>query len=198
MGNKPDRSRKMQQPYNQMVEDAIAALKDRPGSTQADIFNYLEAKYEGRISPKNKQNLQTVIRSVIQTKKRLRTGMGRPSARKFGGRGGTRLKAKNGVRRNKFGGRGLPRGRVRGMTTLQGRAGPSKGLKIMATSLKTPKMGKSKLGHMPKSAKGAGHSQLLRRMKRGRGGKLLLRPARRTTSEGSMCLPRMNGRMRRN
>jgi len=184
MGNKPDRSRKTQQPYNQMVEDAIAALKDRPGSTQSDIFNYLEAKYDGKISPTNKQNLQTVIRSVIQSKKMLRTGIGRKPARERSGR----LKAKR---------RCLPRGRPRGV----GRP-PGKGLKLklaMPKSLKTPKTLKSgKKLVMPGRSKGAGH--LLRRVKRGtgRGGKLYLRHARRTASEGSICLPRMNGRMRRN
>jgi hypothetical protein len=174
-----------------MVEDAIAALKDRPGSTQADIFNYLEAKYEGRISPKNKHNLQTVIRSVIQSKKRLRTGMGGRKATTRRGPG--RLKGKG----RKLGGRGLPRGRARG---IMGRP-PGKGFKlklVMPKSLKTPKSLKSGKKLVMPRAKGPGG--LLRRVKRGtgRGGKLSLRPARRTTSEGSICLPRMNGRMRRN
>jgi len=73
---------------------------------------------------------------------------------------------------------------------------------VMPKSLKTPKsLGKfGKKLVMPR-AKGPGGG-LLRRVKRGdggrAGGKLSLRPARRTTSEGSICLTQMNGRMRRN
>lgn len=182
MGNKPDRCRKMQQPYNQMVEDAIAALKDRPGSTQADIFNYLEAKYEGKISPKNKHNLQTVIRSVIQSKKRMGGGGGGGRKPTRGRPGRLKLKGR------KPGRGGLPRGRGLGRP-------PKKMFKLKLVMPKSLKAGK-KLG-VPRS-KGPGN--LFRRVKRGAGrnAKLLLRPARRTTSEGSMCFPRMNGRMRRN
>lgn len=70
MGNKPAR-KVVQQPYQTMIEDAVLALKDRPGSTQADIFKYLENKYEGKIPPKVKKNLQLKLKSI---KKRSRQG----------------------------------------------------------------------------------------------------------------------------
>ncbi|KAG0579408.1 hypothetical protein KC19_4G097200 [Ceratodon purpureus] len=188
MGNKP--ARKMgQQPYNQMVEDAIAALKDRPGSTQSDIFQYLEAKYEKKISPKNKKNLETVIRSVIKTK--ARGAGGRPPMRGFGRRGGG-LKGKGGPRR-KFG-RGLPRGKIRNMSRS---LNPKLKKTIPKPHMTTLKPGKKSL------VMSGGHQrqQLLRRAKRGttmRGSKLLLRPVRRTSSVGSMSMSLPSRRGRRN
>jgi hypothetical protein len=68
MGNKPAR-KMVQQSYQTMIEDAVLALKDRPGSTQADIFKYLENKYQGRIPPKVKKKLQLKLKSI---KKRSR------------------------------------------------------------------------------------------------------------------------------
>ena len=70
MGNKPAR-KMVQQPYQTMIEDAVLALKDRPGSTQADIFKYLENKYQGSIPPKVKKNLQLKLKSIT---KRSRQG----------------------------------------------------------------------------------------------------------------------------
>lgn len=70
MGNKPAR-KMVHQPYQTMIEDAVLALKDRPGSTQADIFKYLENKYQGRIPPKVKKNLQLKLKSIT---KRSRQG----------------------------------------------------------------------------------------------------------------------------
>jgi hypothetical protein len=176
MGNKP--ARKMgQQPYNQMVEDAIAALKERPGSTQSDIFQYLEAKYEKKISPRNKKNLESVIRSVIKSK----TRGGRPPMMMRGcGRRRGGVKAKSGPRR-KLGRSHHPRGKIR---TLSRSLGPS----LKKTIPKTLKPGKKPLGFKPGRRQ---RQPLLRRAKRGttmRGSKLLLRPARRTNSLGSMSM----------
>lgn len=99
MGNKPSGRNKIQRPYNEMVEDAISALKDRPGSTEADVFNYLETKYEGRIPPRAKKNLETVIKSVIKTKNGVTRSRSGQSIRNAGRK--VRFKSKNSLKRIK-------------------------------------------------------------------------------------------------
>lgn len=184
MGNKP--ACKMgQQPYNQMVEDAIAHLKERPGSTQSDIFQYLEAKYEKKISPKNKKNLETVIRSVIKSKMRKRPG--RPSMRGFGRRRGG-FKARGGPRR-KFGRTVRGSGKIRNMSRSLGASLMKKKPPKIHMTLKSGK--KKSLAKSGLKSGGYHRQQLLTRATRGttmRGSKLLLRPARRTSSVGSMSM----------
>ena len=69
MGNKSSNRRaRGPQQYQAMVEDAVSALKEHPGSTQAEIFKYLENKYSGRMTPKVRKILQNVLKSVIRTK----------------------------------------------------------------------------------------------------------------------------------
>jgi flagellar motility protein MotE (MotC chaperone) len=48
MGNKPAGCNS-QQPIQALLEDAISALRERPGSTQSDIIKYLESKYDRSI-----------------------------------------------------------------------------------------------------------------------------------------------------
>lgn len=177
MGNKPIRNSRIQQPYNQMVEDAISALKERPGSTQNDVFNYLETKYEGRIPPKAKKNLETVIRSVIKTKNGMKRGNGRPTrstARKV------KFKTKLSGPRRKPAGRLPARGRVRKLVTRPGKDLKKKAHKAL-TSGKKP--------YMP-GAKPGGH-RLLKKVRRAipRDSAAQHRPMSRR-SVGSFCLPR--------
>jgi hypothetical protein len=93
MGNKSSNSRaRGPQQYQAMVEDAVSALKEHPGSTQAEIFKYLENKYSGRITPKVRKILQNVLKSVIRTKPVHRgprsLARGSKMKRKPGARGG--------------------------------------------------------------------------------------------------------------
>lgn len=192
MGNKP--ARKMgRQPYNQMVEDAISALKERPGSSQTDIIQYLEAKYEKKISPRNKKNLETVMRSVLKSQPR---GGGRQPMRGGRSRGG--FKAKGGPRR-KFGRslpRGLPaRGRVRNISRQVGPILKKKAPKPHMAALKGP--GKKSLVTPGWKAGGHQRQQLLRRAKRGttmRGRKLLLGRTSPVGSMSAMSIPTRRGR----
>lgn len=157
MGNRPARN-KIQQPYNVMVEDAISALKDRPGSTQADVFNYLETKYEGKIPLRAKKNLETVIRSVLKTKKRGRPG--RPVGRNTGRK--VRFQAKSsGLGRSKPG-RLSSRGK-NARRLIPPRPGKDSKKSKLPRKMRTLKAGK-KL-HMPR-AKSGGH----RLLKKVRGG----------------------------
>ncbi|XP_024370136.1 uncharacterized protein [Physcomitrium patens] len=117
MGNKQPCDNRIHTPYSEMVGDAISALKDRPGSTQSDIFNYLETKYRGKISPIVKKSLKTVIRSIIKTKKGQRR------------RGRVQL-AKNTDRRVRFKAKAGPRKRRRKCTQKTDRAPKLKAKKL--------------------------------------------------------------------
>lgn len=182
MGNKPARN-KMQRPYNEMVEDAISALKDRPGSTQADVFNYLETKYEGRIPPRAKKNLETVIRSVMKTKKGVTKRGGPGRAIRTTGRK-VRFKAKSALGRSRPG-RLSSRGNVRRLVPRLGKDFKKK------LPLRTLKSGK-KL-HMLGSKSG-GH----RLFKRVRGGIFRDRkPRHRHMSTRSILHPSPRRRRRR-
>ena len=153
MGNKPTSNNRIHQPYNQMVEDAISALKDRPGSTQDDVFDYLETKYEGRIPPRAKKNLETVIRSVIKAKQGVRRGGGRPGTKRTGRK--VRFRAKlMGPRR----GPGRPPGRPPEVRKLAPRVG-----KESKKAHKTLMSGKKLQMPGPKSG---GHHRLLKRVRR--------------------------------
>lgn len=104
MGNKPNRA--IQQDYQTMVEDAVSALKERPGSTQTDIFKYLETKYQGRLPPKMKKTLSCKLRLVL---KRTRVAFKRPG-RPPGARK-PQSKRKNGSWKRRLPGRGRPFGK---------------------------------------------------------------------------------------
>ncbi len=136
MGNKSSNSRaRGPQQYQAMVEDAVSALKEHPGSTQADIFKYLENKYSGRITPKVRKILQNVLKSVIRTKPVHRGP--RSLAR------GSKMKRKPGARG------GAPRGRGGGpgRASAGRKAGPggSSGRSLKKGLIKKKNPGRGKL-----------------------------------------------------
>lgn len=67
MGNRASNTTsKINQPYHTLVEDAVAVLKERPGSTQQDIFKLLESKYNGKIPVQIRKTLTVRLRSTIK------------------------------------------------------------------------------------------------------------------------------------
>lgn len=168
MGNKSSNSRaRGPQQYQAMVEDAVSALKEHPGSTQAEIFKYLENKYSGRITPKVRKILQNVLKSVIRTKPVHRGP--RSLAR------GSKMKRKPGARG------GAPRGRGGGpgRASAGRKAGPvgSSGRNLKKIVIKKNKFGRGNFNKKqklkPRNLKMSGRK--LKLSPRGNGAKALTR-----------------------
>jgi hypothetical protein len=68
MGNKPAGCNS-QQPIQALLEDAISALRERPGSTQSDIIKYLESKYDKSIPTKTKEKLLDRLKPILKASK---------------------------------------------------------------------------------------------------------------------------------
>ncbi len=67
MGNSSsDHAQKSSQPLDTLTDDALVTLKDRPGSTQAEIFKFLEAKYMTKIPMNRKKSVGIRLKAVMQ------------------------------------------------------------------------------------------------------------------------------------
>jgi len=88
MGNKPAGCNS-QQPIQALLEDAISALRERPGSTQSDIIKYLESKYDKSIPTKTKEKLLDRLRPILKASKmEYNKGNNHRGANRGGGGGG--------------------------------------------------------------------------------------------------------------
>lgn len=167
MGNKSSNSRaRGPQQYQAMVEDAVSALKEHPGSTQADIFKYLENKYSGRITPKVRKILQNVLKSVIRTKPVHRgprsLARGSKMKRKPGARGGAPRGRGGGPGRASAGrkagpggssGRSLKKGFIKKKNPGRGNSNKKQKLKSRNLKMSGRKLKLSSRGNGPSSRK---------------------------------------------
>lgn len=165
MGNKSSNSRaRGPQQYQAMVEDAVSALKEHPGSTQADIFKYLENKYSGRITPKVRKILQNVLKSVIRTKpvhrgprslargsKMKRKPVARGGAPR--GRGGGQGRASAGRKAGPGGGRNLKKVLIKKKKPSRGNVNKKQKVKSRNLKMSGRKLKLSSRGNGPSSRK---------------------------------------------
>lgn len=66
MGNSSSEAKICEQQLDVLVEDALATLKERPGATEADIFNFLEKKYRARISSSMRKSVGLRLKAALQ------------------------------------------------------------------------------------------------------------------------------------
>ncbi|KAH8963355.1 hypothetical protein BDL97_04G004500 [Sphagnum fallax] len=90
MGNKPGGRNKTQQPIQSLLEDAISALREKPGSKPSDIIKYLESKYEKSISTKMKEKLLDRLKPILKASRMEFNNNGslRGPRQQGGGKGG--------------------------------------------------------------------------------------------------------------
>ncbi|KAL6505054.1 hypothetical protein OROGR_024871 [Orobanche gracilis] len=68
-GNNSSSLSSLHPPYFQMISEAITAMKDRTGSSQPAIANFIEENYPKLLPPNFRKNLSTQLKRLVRSEK---------------------------------------------------------------------------------------------------------------------------------